>query len=568
MVDPEFSLEPDQILEEPAGDVERAITVTYDPQDEDRFVLGGGWLHEGIAYIALVQGDLVSVQQRASQMQIVLSGYDILALEDVDLAGVEPQSITPEVLAALEAYIEDAMTQFGIPGVAVAIVQGDEVVYTGGFGVRDLESNAPITPQTRMMIGSTSKTMTTLLMAMMVDEGRFDWDTPVVEILPSFAVADPEITEEITVQNLVCACTGVPRRDLEIFFNFDNLSAEKVIESLADFEFFTDFGEAFQYSNQMVATGGYVTAAAAGGEYGDLYDAYASLMRERVFDPIEMPRTTLDFEQVLAGDNYAMPHELTVEGAYGPIPMNWERFVTPLAPAGAYWSTVEEMGRYLITELNRGVTPDGERIVSAENLTHTWEPQVPIDANASYGLGWIISDYKGQPVIAHGGNTIGFTSELAFLPEADIGISVITNAWGTNAFNEAVRTRLLEMLFVQEFEADEAAAFQFETLREQIEKMAETLADEVDPEVVAPFEGSYTNEALGEMNLVLEDGRLLMDAGEFIAEIRPVLDDAGTVENYILYDSPLAGTNLDLAQNEAGNPIVILGQGVVEYIFE
>ena len=111
-----------------------------------------------------------------------------------------------------------------------------------------------------MLIGSTTKTMTTLLMAQMVDEGVMTWDTLVTEVLPSFAVADPAITEAITMENLVCACTGVPRRDLELVFNSDELSAEEVVESLETFRFFTDFGEAFQYSNQMVATAGYLTA--------------------------------------------------------------------------------------------------------------------------------------------------------------------------------------------------------------------------------------------------------------------------------------------------------------------
>lgn len=567
-VDPDFALEPDQILDEPVSQVERAITVAYDPEDDERFVLGGGWLYDGTAYIALAQGDLVTVQQRISQLQIALSGYDILALDEVDLSGVDPQLITPDVLDALDAYIENAMAEFGIPGAAVAIVQDDEVVYTAGYGVRDPESGAPVTPETRMMIGSTSKTLTTMLMAMMVDEGLFDWDTPVVEILPTFAVASPDLSQQITVENLVCACTGVPRRDMEIFFNYDTLEAEGVIESLATFEFFTDFGEAFQYSNQMVATGGYVAAAAAGGEYGNLYDAYAELVQERITEPAGMTRTTMDFETVLNDENHGVPHELTFEGEYRPIPYQWERFVTPLAPAGAFWSTAEDMGRYLITELNRGVTPDGERIVSTENLTHTWEPQVPIATDVHYGLGWIISDYKGQRVIAHGGNTIGFTSELAFLPEADIGISVITNAWGTNPFNEAVRGRLLELLFVQDAEAADAAAFVFETQEEQRQKLVETIADEVDPAAVEPYLGRFQNEALGVVSMALEGERLIMDAGEFEAEIRPVLDDEGAVDHYFLYDSPLGGVNLDLSENEAGEPILVLGQGVVEYTFE
>lgn len=567
-VDPTFDLEPDQILDEPASNVERAVTVTYSPEDENQFALAGGRLHDGIAYITLVRGDLVSVQQRTSQLQIVLSGFDILAVEEVNLAGVEPQPITPDVLNALEAYIEDAMARFNIPGTAVAIVQGDEIVYTGGFGIRDPDSGDPVTPQTRMMIGSTSKTMTTMLMAMLVDDGVFDWETPVVEIVPTFAVADPTLTQQITVENLVCACTGVPRRDLEIIFNYDILSAEGVVESLATFQFFTDFGEAFQYSNQMVATGGYVAAAAAGGDYGNLYEAYETLMQERIFSPIGMSRTILDFETVLSGSNYAVPHELTIDGDYSPAPLDWERFVTPLAPAGAYWSTAEDMGRYLITELKRGETPTGERIVSTENLTHTWEPQIPVAADTSYGLGWMIGDYKGQRVIAHGGNTIGFTSELAFLPEVGIGISVVTNAWATNPFNEAVRTRLLEMLFLQEFEADEAAAFQFEALRSGLTDLATTVGTEVDPESVTPFEGRYQNEVLGVVDLALEERRLLMDIGEFVAEIRPTMNDEGEGDGYIFYDSPLRGTPVDLRQEAEGGPTLVVGEGVVEYRFE
>ncbi len=559
---------PDQVIDEPASQVERAITVTYDADDEDRFALGGGWLHDGTAYVVLAEGDLVTVQQRISQLQIILSGFDILALEEVDLANAKPKPITPEVLAELDAYIEEAMAEFEIPGAAVAIVQGDEIVHTAGYGVRDPDSGAPVTPDTRMMIGSTSKTLTTLLMAQMVDDGRFDWETPVVEILPTFAVSSPEITERLNVENLVCACTGVPRRDLEIFFNYDTLTPEGLIESLATFEFFTDFGEAFQYSNQMVATGGYVAAAAAGGEYGHLYDAYAALVQERILDPIHMPRTTLDMQTVAGEDNYAIPHEWSLEGDYRPIPLDWERFVIPLAPAGAFWSTAEDMGRYLITELNRGVTPDGERIVSEENLAHTWQPQTPIAADVHYGLGWILSDYKGQPVISHGGNTVGFTSELAFLPEAGVGVSVLTNAWGANAFNEAVRVRLLELLFDQEPQAAEGAAFMFDMQEQQRQELAATIGDSVDADVAAQFQGRYQNEALGVITLRMEEGRFLMDAGEFQAEMRPLLDEAGAVETYFLVDSPMGGLALDLVTEEDGARSVVLGQGVVEYTFE
>ena len=113
-----------------------------------------------------------------------------------------------------------------------------------------------------------------MLMATLVDDGLMEWDTPVIDVLPTFALADPELTQEITVRNLVCACTGVPRRDFEVLMNYDDLSAEDIVESLASFELFTDFGEAFQYSNQMVETGGYEAATVAGAEYGSLHNGY------------------------------------------------------------------------------------------------------------------------------------------------------------------------------------------------------------------------------------------------------------------------------------------------------
>src|SRR5690606_1005262 len=152
------------------------------------------------------------------QITIVDSGFAITALEVTDLSGVAPLPLSAELIAELEAYIVETMAKLGVPGAAVAIVRDGEIVYANGFGVRELGKDDPVTPETLMMIGSTTKSMTTMLMGTLVDEGLMDWDTPAVEILPSFAVADPEITQRITMRNMVCACTGVPRRDAELLF--------------------------------------------------------------------------------------------------------------------------------------------------------------------------------------------------------------------------------------------------------------------------------------------------------------------------------------------------------------
>jgi hypothetical protein len=238
-VDPTFDLEPEEVTEAPAlGGVERVLSVTYDPGAEsEEIIAAGGQLFAERIYILLIRGELAALQQRAAQLNIIQSGFTIAGLEEVNLADAEPLPLTKALLADFTAYVEEAMERFAIPGVAISIVQGDEIIYAEGFGVRQLGGSEPITPETLFMIGSTGKTMTTLFMATLVDDGLIEWDTPVVEVLPQFAVADPALPQQITMRNLVCACTGVPRRDLELFFNADELGAEGIIESLQSFQF-------------------------------------------------------------------------------------------------------------------------------------------------------------------------------------------------------------------------------------------------------------------------------------------------------------------------------------------
>src|SRR5690606_23351107 len=191
----------------------------YEMDDEEEtLVQAEVRVYEGVSYVLLVVADVVALEQRLAQIQIIDTGFEIAAMEQTDLSDVEPLPLTDDLIAEFEAYIETAMETYDTPGVAVAIVRDGEIAYANGFGVRNPEGD-PVTPETLMLIGSTTKTMTTLLMAQLVDEGVITWDTPVVEVLPTFEVADPDVTQEITIEHMVCACTGVPRRDLDLTFN-------------------------------------------------------------------------------------------------------------------------------------------------------------------------------------------------------------------------------------------------------------------------------------------------------------------------------------------------------------
>jgi CubicO group peptidase (beta-lactamase class C family) len=564
LIDPDFDLEPLQTQEVPSAEgVEATLVITYDTNLQVRIVQAFGQLHEGIVYLLFFDADTTAAQERAAQIQIIASGFTITALEQTDLTTVEASEIDDDMLAELEAYIEDVMERFDTPGLAVSIVQDGEVIYSNGFGVTEQGGDQEVTSETMMMIGSTNKSMTTMLMATLVDDGLMEWDTPVVDILPTFALADPEITQEITVRHLVCACTGVPRRDFEWLFN--TFSPQDVIDSLATYEVFTDFGEAFQYSNQMVATGGYVATLASGGHYNNLYNDYVTLMQDRVFDPIGMESTTFSFEDVIAGENYAIPHGFNLIGEYEPISLNIERLLSPMAPAGAVWSNVDDMARYLITELNEGESPDGERVVSAENLAVTWEAQVAVSADIDYGLGWMIEDYYGVQIIQHGGNTLGFSSDLAFVPELGIGISVLSNQQGA-IVNGAIRYRLLELVFGQdaEYDAQLMAAINASAAQQQESGIDYVPADEDD---TADYVGHYHNDELGEVRVSFEDDALMLNAGEFVTELRLQTGGDDEEEVYLTYSPPLAGLPIRFVEGDEGMQLVI-GTGVVEYVFD
>jgi CubicO group peptidase (beta-lactamase class C family) len=501
-----------------------------------------------------------------------------VATPPADLTGVAALPLTDARRAAFEAYVADALNRLAVPGAAVAVVQGGEVVYLQGFGVKEVGGTQRVTPDTLMMIGSVTKSMTSTMAATLVDEGWLSWDTPVADLLPAFAFPDPALTERLTVADAFCACTGLPRRDLEIIFNFDALPPERLIASVAEFPVTAPFGEAFQYNNQLYAVGGYAATVAAGGAPTDLFAAYRLAMRDRFLGPLGMERSTFALEQVLTSGDYAVPHGADLEGQTRPFPLLADdRFVGSVAPAGALWSSARDMARYVQMELADGVAADGTRVVSAENLDRTRAPRTAIPAppglppllyegTQAYGLGWGVGAYKGQPLVSHSGGTLGFVSEVAFLPEADLGVVILTNGGaGAGPFTLGVQNRLFELLFDQPAEFDpllgqllEAGAAQAAQLRP------------VDPAAVAPYLGQYANPALGEVELRLEGERLVFDAGEIRSEVRGQADAAGQVSAYVLADPPLTGGPIALRQDADGRPeiaVVIEGEGAETYVF-
>jgi len=475
----------------------------------------------------------------------------------VDLSQARAKPFDAGLIAQLEPYISTTMQRMGVPGVVVAIVQDGKVVYAHGFGVRELGKPDPVTPDTLFMMGSDTKSMTTMMMATVVDDGKMAWDTPAVRVLPEFAVGDPQLTPKITMRDMVCNCTGIQRHDIEAFLHTDQLNAQGaigVVRSLATFDFTGEFGKTFGYSNQMVASGGYLAARAASGATGDLYAEYLRQMQRRVFDPIGMPNTTFALDAVEANPNHAIPHGRLADWSLVPVPLSLEhKQVDVMAPAGAAWSNVRDQARYLITQLSRGVSPGGRRVVSAANLTKTWQPQVQITPEASYGLGWVSAPYQGARWLQHEGEVPGgFSSDLGFLPDADLGYVVLTNAQSDTPFMKAVHYRILELAFGQPIRHDAQLIQMADDMQQQAKAALANPQPRIDPATIAPYLGRYTNPTVGEFALTLERDKLMLDVGTMQFELRSLGN--GT---YIGWDPPVSGIPFTLKQ-VAGQPVVTM----------
>jgi hypothetical protein len=226
------------------------------------------------------------------------------------------------------------------------------------------------------------------------------------------------------------------------------------------------------------------------------------------------------------------------------------------------------MASYIQMELAGGIAPDGTRVVSEENLEVTWQPQVAMPALAApdmppamatmaqgYALGWVVGDYYGQRLLSHSGGTFGFSAQAALLPEAGLGLVILTNGVSADFFKLAVQYRLFELVFDQPATVDPLVRGAIAASAQQSAELQRQLGD-VDPAAVAPYLGHYRHDVLGEVDIAMGDGTLILDGGGFRAEFEP-LGDAGPEETtYLTSDLPLAGVATMTFGDEGGRPVM------------
>jgi CubicO group peptidase (beta-lactamase class C family) len=334
-------------------------------------------------------------------------------------------AVLKKSLEGFDAFVERTLKDFKVPGLAIAIVKDGEVIYSKGFGRRDIEADLPVTTRTLFAIGSCSKAFTTFVMGTLVDDGKLEWDKPVRTYLPGFRLNDPPASELITPRDLVTHRSGMPRHDL-VWYNA-RLSRKEIVDRLPHLELNESFRGKFQYNNLMYMTAGYLVEQLTGQSWEDA-------VRRRIFEPLGMASSNFSVLDSQKASDFARGYKEDDDK----IELMPFRDITTAGPAGSINSSVEDMARWLAVHSNRGKLKD-KTILSAPVLADIHTPHMTIGQPSdrpeispmSYALGWFVDDYRGHRRIHHGGNIDGFSADAYVLPNDGLGLVLLSNKNGT-----------------------------------------------------------------------------------------------------------------------------------------
>jgi CubicO group peptidase (beta-lactamase class C family) len=328
-----------------------------------------------------------------------------------------------------DAYVAKAMKDWKVPGVAIAIVRNDSVVFAKGYGVRKLGDPTPVDPRTVFAIGSASKAFTAAAVAMLVDDGKMKWDVPVTAYLPGFQMYDPYATRELSVRDALSHRSGLARGDyLWYGGGFDR---GEILRRVRWLEPSWSFRSQFGYQNIMYLAAGQASAAASGRDWD-------TLIRERLFTPWGMRESYTSVRPLASLPNVAQPHT-EIEDVVTVVPY---KNIDNIGPAGSINSTVLDVAQWIRLQLGHGKFA-GRQLISSGNFAqmhtpHTviplvppWSLYTPEAHLLSYGMGWFLNDYRGKLAVHHGGNIDGMSALVAMLPEEKMGTVILTNMNGS-----------------------------------------------------------------------------------------------------------------------------------------
>ena len=426
----------------------------------------------------------------------------------------------------MDAYMARVLKEFEVPGIAVAIVRDGKVVLAKGYGVRKIGEPTPVDEHTLFGIASNTKAFTAAALAILVDEGKLAWDDPVTKYLPNFQMYDPYVTRELTIRDLLThrSGLGLGAGDL-MFWPNTSFTREEIMHRIRFLKPTSSFRSRYAYDNVLYLVAGQVIPAITGKSWDDF-------IKDRIFAPLSMTESNTTVKAMQPGVNAISPHT-KVDGKVTPIPFN---DLENSAPAGAINSNVNDMAKWLIVQLDRGLirnSADGKQRLFTERQSRAmWAVTTPLAVNdpppelgglksnyAGYGLGWSLGDYRGRKTVAHNGGLAGMVSRVMLIPEINTGVVVLTNQEEGGAF-QSVALHVLDY-YLDAPSTDWTAAFRALGERglaaakavEQASQSARNASSK--PSLpLEKYARTYNDVWYGEAKIAIEDGKPVLRLGK------------------------------------------------------
>ena len=437
-------------------------------------------------------------------------GGSVLSIESSP-STIEISPVTNS-LDDLDSIVNNALEVFNVPGVAIGIAVDGKVILSKGYGYRNLDQGLPTTENTLFAIGSCTKAFTTFILGQLVDEGKINWDDPVITYIPEFRLMDQYTTHHITIRDLVAHRSGIARHDM-LWFNSE-FTRFDVIKSLQYLEPGCKLREKFQYNNLMYTVAGILIEKVTG-------QTWEESLSTRIFTPLAMLNSNDSEKESKKSEDFSMPYA-EVAGAIKSIPF---RNLHSVAPAGAINSSVSDMLKWVQLQLSDG-TFLGQHFIRQETLQEMHTIQMPMTPSLpdekvyglGYGLGWCVGIYRGHYYLNHGGGIDGFISQISLLPQEKIGVVVLSNSSSDGAFAVSVITntiidKLLEKTDVDWMEKSKNQRDQFKKAQSE-QAAADNDLSSKPAHKLEDYVGYYEHPAYGILQVKLENDRLYATYGE------------------------------------------------------
>ncbi|WP_272023714.1 serine hydrolase [Olleya namhaensis] len=340
----------------------------------------------------------------------------------------------------LDQLVESTLKTFNVPGISVGIIKDGKVVYAKGHGVRAMSNKKEMDNSTLVGVASNSKGFTCFALAMLVDQGKLNWDDKVRQHIPEFKLKDAWVTEQFTVRDLVThrSGMGLGAGDL-MFFPEADFNVSDVLKNVGHLEAESSFRSQFAYNNNMFIIAGEVLKRVSGLSWEEFIET-------KIMKPVGMTNSKASYNRVTDKSNIIEAHTLA-DGKLVQIPHDW----SPLAnPAGGIMSNVDDMLTWAQFLMNDAVTAKGVRLLSEKQFHELWQLQTPLKVSANdsynsnfkgYALGWFLTDVKGgYKQVYHTGGLLGTVTQFTMIPDLDLAIVVLTNQMNGSAFTTITNT--------------------------------------------------------------------------------------------------------------------------------